>query len=74
MKYKLKRAVSNSIYCAFKRYGASKNFNSTFKHLPYTPDVLKKHLESQFEFWMTWDNWGLYNPNTWDDDRNRKNE
>lgn len=67
MSYKLKRNVSNSIYCALKRYGFSKDFNSTFKHLPYTPDDLKNHLESQFESWMTWDNWGVYDPKTWDD-------
>lgn len=30
-------------------------------------DELRKHLESQFEPWMTWDNHGRYNPNkrTW---------
>lgn len=67
MKYKLKKTVSNSIYCALKRYGGFKNFNSTFKHLPYTPGDLKKHLESQFEPWMTWENWGVYNSDTWDD-------
>ena len=31
---------------------------STFKHLPYTPQQLKEHIENQFENWMTWDNWG----------------
>lgn len=28
---------------------------------------MKKHLESQFEDWMSWDNWGVYDPKTWDD-------
>jgi 5-methylcytosine-specific restriction endonuclease McrA len=26
--------------------------------MPYTPEQLKEHLESQFEDWMTWDNYG----------------
>ena len=28
---------------------------------------LKNHLESQFEDWMNWNNWGIYSPNLWDD-------
>lgn len=32
--------------------------NPTFDALPYTPKQLREHLESQFEDWMTWDNWG----------------
>ena len=31
---------------------------STFEALPYTPEQLKEHLESQFEDWMNWDNYG----------------
>lgn len=30
-------------------------------------EQLKRHLESQFEFWMTWQNNGMYNPDNWDD-------
>ena len=37
------------------------------KYLPYTVQELKEHLEKQFETWMTWDNWGLYSKETWDD-------
>jgi len=29
--------------------------------LPYTPQQLKEHIESQFEDWMNWENWGLGN-------------
>jgi len=28
---------------------------------------LKKHLESQFEEWMNWDNYGVYRVDGWDD-------
>ena len=31
---------------------------STWKYFPYTPDDLKKHLESQFVKGMTWENYG----------------
>jgi hypothetical protein len=34
--------------------------------LPYTIQELKKHLEDLFEPWMNWDNWGPYNPSTWE--------
>ena len=37
------------------------------KLLDYNKNDLKAHLEKQFEPWMTWDNWGIYNTNTWDD-------
>lgn len=40
------------------------------KLLPYTTDELIKHLESQFEPWMNWDNYGRYNSKTWNDDDN----
>jgi mRNA-degrading endonuclease YafQ of YafQ-DinJ toxin-antitoxin module len=38
-----------------------------FRHLPYTIHDLIKHLESQFEPWMNWENHGLYSPHkkTW---------
>lgn len=68
--YKLKQIIRASIRHAIKR----KNFTKTSK----TIEILgcdwvqfKKYLESKFETWMTWDNYGLYNgtPNYgWDID------
>lgn len=40
---------------------------SILKYLPYTIDALKSHIESQFETWMTWNNWGVYRVSSWDD-------
>lgn len=37
-------------------------------NLPYSIDELKNHIENLFEPWMTWDNWGVYDPDIWDDD------
>jgi hypothetical protein len=66
--YKLRYLISRSVRGAIKKYGGKKQGLSTFKYLPYTVEELKEHLEKQFESWMNWDNWGLYDSNTWDDD------
>ena len=41
-----------------------KNYDATWEHLPYTPQELKDHIENLFEPWMTWENYGVYNPQT----------
>lgn len=40
---------------------------SCMNYLPYTIQDLKQHLESKFEPWMTWENWGIYNYKSWND-------
>lgn len=35
-------------------------------NLGYTIEELKQHIEKQFEPWMNWDNWGVYNIALWD--------
>ena len=59
--FKLKRRFS-----ALLRYKLKKDC-STFDLLDYSLSDLKKHLESKFEFWMNWNNWGVYDSNIWDD-------
>ena len=56
--YRLRKDVSCSVFKALRARGERKG-GRTFEHLPYTPHQLKEHLESQFEDWMTWDNWGM---------------
>lgn len=65
--YLLRKLVSGHVRHALKKSGSSKNGKSTFKYLPYTPQELKEHLESQFDSWMTWDNYGKfkYEEQTW---------
>ena len=65
--YKLKQSVSTYINIMLKSNNSSKNGESCLKYLPYSLEKLKEHLESLFEPWMTWDNWGLYNWQTWND-------
>jgi hypothetical protein len=65
--FRLRRNVSSTIYLTLKSNGSSKRGESVMKYLSYTIEELRKHLESQFEPWMNWDNWGVYNTSTYDD-------
>ena len=58
--------VSGHINSELKRY-LNNEFDSCLKHLGYTIQQLKEHIENQFEPWMNWDNWGVYRKSTWDD-------
>jgi hypothetical protein len=40
---------------------------SIMKFLPYSIEELKQNIELLFEPWMNWQNWGMYNPNVWND-------
>lgn len=40
---------------------------SILLHLPYSIYELKNHLESQFEYWMNWNNYGVYRLDIWKD-------
>lgn len=65
--FRLKENVSRMIRGALKKKGSSKRGLSFLKFVGYTMQDLKKHLEQQFEPWMTWDNWGIYNKSAWND-------
>jgi hypothetical protein len=65
--YRLRMLISSTINSGLKRRGSSKNGVSCMDYLGYTIGELAAHLEALFEPWMTWDNWGVYNPSTWID-------
>lgn len=65
--FRLRKIVRNAVYCAILRSGSKKS-GSILDHLPYSMDELKKYIESLFEPWMNWDNWGIYDPETWSDE------
>jgi len=67
---RLKKTISAAIWKALKNKETSKT-SSTLSFLPYSIDKLKTHIESQFEPWMSWDNWGMYELDTWDDNDSR---
>ena len=64
---KLKQKIPSILCDRRKSTKSSRRGDKIFKILGYTFDDLVKHLESQFEPWMNWDNHGIYNPNrvTW---------
>ena len=74
---RIRDTIGRQIQNKLKLNNQSKNYESSFDYLPYTVDDLKNHIESQFnadynltpngEVWMNFDNWGAYNPETWDD-------
>ena len=69
--FKLKCNISSFIGNSINNKGYTKSSRST-KILGCTLDEFKQHLESQFEPWMTWDNYGCKSPSgpgtTWDID------
>ncbi len=67
--WKLRKNISIAI-CNSLRDSDNKKQSSCFLHLGYSLEKLKKHLESQFEPWMNWDNWGKISSNkrTWNID------
>jgi hypothetical protein len=63
--FKLRVNCSSLVRTALKRNGFSKRGLSILKYLPYLMLELKDHLEKLFEPWMTWENYGIYRVNVW---------
>lgn len=55
---KIKHNFSSLLYQRLRRRHLNKKFKSTFDYLPYTIDDLTSHLESLWEPWMNWNNYG----------------
>lgn len=66
LNYKLRTNISSYINSSLKR--KLSNRSSKISKLPYSIEELKKHLESLFEPWMNWSNWGKFDSNNWKDD------
>jgi hypothetical protein len=64
--FKLNANVSRMVRHMFQHIGASKNGRWN-KLLSYSVDELKQHLETQFDSWMNWNNYGKYEKKTWID-------
>lgn len=65
--FKLRKNISRLVNLMIKAHGGSKCGFSILKYLQYSVDDLMAHIEVQFEPWMTWTNYGKYDPKTWDD-------
>lgn len=64
---RIRRNFSKSIHRVLREFSNVSKHKSISQYLPYTIQELKEHIESQFEDWMTWDNWGAYRRLEWDD-------
>ena len=58
--FRLRENIKNSIRCGIKLIDGYKS-KRTEEILGCSFKELKQHIESQWEDWMTWDNYGLYN-------------
>jgi len=67
--FKMRHHATVSINHVLKKYNIKK-IDSIWKYLPYTPQQLKEHLESLWEPWMNWENYGMISKNkkTWNID------
>lgn len=66
-KRKLRSYMRSRISEALNRAGKTKNGISSLKYLDYSWEDFYRHLESQFEDWMSFSNYGPYDQNkkTW---------
>ncbi len=64
---RLRKWVSNGVRMALQAAGGSKRGRSVMDYLPYGVEELRTHLESLWEPWMDWSNWGICDPGrrTW---------
>ncbi len=61
-----KMAASGSARHQLSKIGKFKNNISVLKSLPFSEKDYIIHMESQFALNMTWENQGVYNPETFD--------
>lgn len=64
---KIYSSVSRQIHTMITSQKSSKGGRTFQKYVDWSIDQLKQHLESLFEPWMTWDNYGKYKASTWQD-------
>jgi len=65
--FKIRCVVSNGINSALNKRNLTNTQKFYINNLPYTIEELKQHIESQFEPWMNWSNWGKYEVEKWND-------
>ena len=57
---RIRYSMKANLHSRLKQHLINKNKKSTFDILGYTVNDLKIHLESLWEPWMSWDNYGAY--------------
>lgn len=56
--YKMRKAVSTNVYVTLKSKGIHKRGRSFWAQANYTPQELMEHLQKQFWYGMSWENYG----------------
>lgn len=64
---RMMRACSAVVYYMLKSQNSSKGGKSSRSFFPFTSKQLKQYIEILFEPWMTWNNYGIFDPSIWDD-------
>ena len=54
----MRKAVSTNVYVTLKSKGMSKKGRSFWNFISYTPQEMMDHLEQQFWYGMSWENYG----------------
>lgn len=65
--YVLEKRLLSEGYCIENINKNISQMISNGKLISSSREELKQHLENQFESWMNWDNWKLYDVHTWSD-------
>ena len=71
--FNLRVNMSSRLHLALRGQNAYKN-ETTFEYISCRVKYLYHYIELQFESWMTWNNWGVYDPNgprTWQIDHRK---
>ena len=63
----LRKSLSYFIWDGLKNNHSSKNGKSCLDFIEYTMQDLKINIESKFESWMSWKNYGAYKKSEWND-------
>ena len=66
--HRIRKSISHSISRYITKNAGSKGGLSHLRFVDWTYEKLLAHLESLFEPWMTWINYGRYDRKTWNDD------
>lgn len=65
--FRLKSNISRRIREILKKNNSSKGGKTILSYLKYSIVELRIHLESQFDSWMSWNNYGVYKKTEWKD-------
>ena len=66
--FKLMHSISIIIARMLRSKKSNKNGKARSQYLSFNAQELYNNINSKFEYWMNWNNYGEYNPLIWEDD------